>query len=373
MAATRKTPTFKDPYSPLIETWIARLLLQNGLWRQIKLRSCMVTEDITTSVVVRSLVMNITEVFSDRKAKAFLKDGSAPSFRKFVKEFFHCDEEDASDYIKGSRSAGARIRDDDGSETEFVPPLAQSERSTFLKAFLSDHRQYLESGQILFNQSRADNLGNFWLKLHGRGTPKALTDWLARLERDYGNTSETRLEKALAPFLRKNFSVVSEAFLLSPLMVEAIAFLHLAEKSEALQAVLDLDNSSYKTYSQGLDTIACALDVKRSEVEALFADDGPLVASGLIRCVTESDRITFDFLEFSGCIPWNSFFERELSEEAIFGDLVRAAPMSELGKKDFRHLPLVESTLLPYLRTGLGENRRGGSVLLYVPGGSGSA
>lgn len=81
MAATRKTPTFKDPYSPLIETWIARLLIRNGLWRQIKLRNCMVTEDITTSVVVRSLVLNITEVFSDRKAKAFLKDGSAPSFR----------------------------------------------------------------------------------------------------------------------------------------------------------------------------------------------------------------------------------------------------------------------------------------------------
>jgi len=371
MAATRKTPTFKDPYSPLIETWIARLLIRNGLWRQIKLRNCMVTEDITTSVVVRSLVLNITEVFSDRKAKAFLKDGSAPSFRKFVEEFFHCDEEDAREYIKGSRSAGARIRDDDGSEAEIVPPLAQSERGEFLKAFLHDHRQYLESGQILFNQSRVDNLGNFWLKLHGRGTPKALTDWLARLERDYGNTPETRFEKAFPSFLHKNFSVVSEAFLLSPLMVEAIAFLHLAEKSEALQAVLDLDNSCYKTYSQGLDTIACALDVKRSEVEALLADDGPLVASGLILCVTESDRITFDFLEFSGCIPWNRFFERELSEEAIFGDLVRAAPMSELGKKDFRHLPLVESTLLPYLRTALEEKRTGVNVLLYGPPGTG--
>lgn len=371
MAGTRKITRRNDPFEPLVEPWIARLLLRDGLWRKIRMCDCEPTDDIMGSVVAHSLAMDVTNLFVENTATTFLSDGSVSSFLKFVQKIMDYDETEAVECVKALEGADEWFGEAKELKDENVAPLPKSKRRAFLNAFLQAERGYFEDGQALMNYSRRGDLGRFWIQQRGRGTPKSLTEELERYEKRFGKTSEARLKKAPPSFVRKNFAVLAEAFGLSPLMVEAILFLLFAERSDGLQAVLELDSSSFKTYSRGMDTIACALNVERSQIEAIFAEDGRLVSSGLIRYMEVSDRITFDFLEFSEGIPWNRLMEREVPEEVIFCDLVREAPASELELQDYRHLPLVESTLLPYLRKVLEEKRCGVNILLYGPPGTG--
>ena len=371
MAKTRKITRRNDPFEPLVETWTARLLLRDNLWRKIRMCDCTPSDSIMASTIAHSVAMDVTDLFVKNRTKSFLSDGSYASFLKFAKKVMDLDDSEIKDCLADLDGVEEWLADIDNLKEDEIPPLPKEKRKSFLTAFLNDQKDFFEGGQALLNANRRGDLGAFWVQQRGRGTPKALTEGLERAEKRFGKSAGTRVMKAFPAFLRKNFAILSDAFHLTPLMEEAILFLLLAERSDALGAVLDLNDACYKSYSVGVETIACALNVKSSEIEAILADDGPLVSSGLLRYAEESDRSTFGFIEFSEGIPWNRFLERELSEEVIFRDLVRQAPMSSLTTEDYRHLPLVQSTLLPYLRTVLDEKRQGVNILLYGPPGTG--
>lgn len=371
MIASRKNTRRNDPFETIVETWIARLLLRDNLWRQIRMCDCTPGDDIMGSTVAHSLAMDVTNLFFENRAKAFLSDGTFASLKEFGKKVMDWDDSELRDCLTDLECGREWLRDTDGLKDDEIPALPKTKRRSLLTALRNEHQAYFEDGQALLNSSRRGDLGTFWVQQRGRGIPKALEEGLERLEKRFGKTSATRVRKAFPPFLRANFSVLADAFHLTPLMVETIAFLLLADRSDPLQAVLGLNNACFKTYSAGVETIASTLHASRTEIEAILADDGPLVSSGLLRYTDDSDRCTFDFIEFSDGIPWNRFLERELSEEVIFRDLVRQAPSSELTLEDYRHLPLVQKTLLPYLRTVLDEKRQGVNILLYGPPGTG--
>lgn len=371
MTASRKNTRRNDLFEPLVETWIARLLLRDNLWRKIRMCDCTPSDAIMGSTVAHSVAMDVTDLYVKNRTKGFLTDGTYASFAKFLKKVMDFDDTEIRDSLTDLDGVEEWLNDIDNLKEEEIPPLPKEKRRSFLSAFLNDQQNFFEGGQALLNASRRGDLGAFWVQQRGRGIPKALTEGLERAEKRFGKTSETRVKKACPAFLRKNFSVLSDAFHFTPLMEEAMLFLLLTDRSDALMAVLELDNSSYKSYSAGVETIACALNVKTSEVEAILADDGPLVSSGLIRYTEESQRHTFYFLDFSDALPWNRILERELPEDVIFHDLVRQAPISDLTLEDYRHHPLVESTLLPYLRKALDEKSRGVNILLYGPPGTG--
>lgn len=371
MVASRKNTRRNDPFEAIVETWIARLLLRDNLWRKIRMCDCTPSDSIMGSSVAHSLAMDVTNLFVENRAKPFLSDGTFASIKEFGKKVMDWDDTELKDCLTDLECGREWLRDTDGLKEDEIPPLAKAKRRSFLTALRNEHRSYFEDGQALLNNGRRGDLGTFWVQQRGRGVPKALQGGLERLEKRFGKTSATRVQKAFPPFLRTNFSILADAFHLTPLMVETIAFLLLAERSDPLETALGLNPTCYMTYSAGVETIACVLHASSSEIEAILADDGPLVSSGLLRYSEESDRSTFGFIEFSEGIPWNRFLERELSEEVIFRDLVRQAPMSSLTTEDYRHLPLVQSTLLPYLRTVLDEKRQGVNILLYGPPGTG--
>lgn len=371
MVASRKNTRRNDPFEAIVETWIARLLLRDNLWRKIRMCDCTPSDSIMGSSVAHSLAMDVTNLFVENRAKPFLSDGTFASIKEFGKKVMDWDDTELKDCLTDLECGREWLRDTDGLKEDEIPPLAKAKRRSFLTALRNEHRSYFEDGQALLNNGRRGDLGTFWVQQRGRGVPKALQGGLERLEKRFGKTSATRVQKAFPPFLRTNFSILADAFHLTPLMVETIAFLLLAERSDPLETALGLNPTCYMTYSAGVETIACVLHASSSEIEAILADDGPLVSSGLLRYAEESDRSTFGFIEFSEGIPWNRFLERELSEEVIFRDLVRQAPMSSLTTEDYRHLPLVQSTLLPYLRTVLDEKRQGVNILLYGPPGTG--
>ena len=280
MAKTRKITRRNDPFEPLVETWTARLLLRDNLWRKIRMCDCTPSDSIMASTIAHSVAMDVTDLFVKNRTKSFLSDGSYASFLKFAKKVMDLDDSEIKDCLADLDGVEEWLADIDNLKEDEIPPLPKEKRKSFLTAFLNDQKDFFEGGQALLNANRRGDLGAFWVQQRGRGTPKALTEGLERAEKRFGKSAGTRVMKAFPAFLRKNFSILSDAFHLTPLMEEAILFLLLAERSDALGAVLDLNDACYKSYSVGVETIACALNVKSSEIEAILADDGPLVSSG---------------------------------------------------------------------------------------------
>ena len=82
MTASRKNTRRTDLFEPLVETWIARLLLRDNLWRKIRMCDCTPSDSIMASTIAHSVAMDVTDLFVKNRTKSFLSDGSYASFLK---------------------------------------------------------------------------------------------------------------------------------------------------------------------------------------------------------------------------------------------------------------------------------------------------
>ena len=174
MTASRKNTRRTDLFEPLVETWIARLLLRDNLWRKIRMCDCTPSDAIMGSTVAHSVAMDVTDLYVKNRTKAFLTDGTYASFAKFVKKVMDFDDTEFRASLTDLDGVEEWLKDIDNLKEEEIPPLPKEKRRSFLSAFLNDQKDFFEGGQALLNANRRGDLGAFWVQQRGRGTPKAL-------------------------------------------------------------------------------------------------------------------------------------------------------------------------------------------------------
>ena len=115
MVASRKNTRRNDPFEAIVETWIARLLLRDNLWRKIRMCDCTPSDSIMGSSVAHSLAMDVTNLFVENRAKPFLSDGTFASIKEFGKKVMDWDDTELKDCLTDLECGREWLRDTDDS------------------------------------------------------------------------------------------------------------------------------------------------------------------------------------------------------------------------------------------------------------------
>lgn len=355
----------KSEFKPWVEIWLKRIFYRTDLWEQLPLNELTEGDELMESVAVRTLVAYVNERYALFRAQKFRKEGDFDTFCEWVVEVLGVKEEKVEDLVNASDAAWDYFYGDHEEE-----PLTSADRDKLLKAFLNEQSRLLSKGVFGGSTIRCKTLGQLWHFLNGRSKPSALKEMVDHSEMIYGKKIETILKSAYPVYLKKNFKLLGKSFELTPLMIMTLSFLYEIEHSNLLSTVFQLTGTARNSESS-LEILAEAFDVEVSEMEEVLDVDGTFLGTSLLRYNTDPDDEPFGFLELSENIPWSLMHQKELTQKTLFERVMHEAPAPDLSLADYRHLPLVETTLLPYLRKALESGTCGVNILLYGPPGTG--
>ena len=112
-----------------------------------------------------------------------------------------------------------------------------------------------------------------------------------------------------------------------------------------------------------------ALAEDRERVKECVRFDSPLMRSGLVTIEDSEESQIYERISFLDASRFRSLLSTRIPLEKLLASTIKLAPESELELADYRHLPVVERVLLPYMEKALAEHRVGVNILLYgLPG-----
>jgi len=220
--------------------------------------------------------------------------------------------------------------------------------------------------------SRADTLSDIYDELTKvlKIKPLALPDSLAR-ERDRFK-AEVEANGLYSDALKQNLQLLRESFGLSQIDTDIFALLLFAKTDRRFRGVLNCFDYQRRGHSLIMEVVAALLGLSEKTVAESLGRTGRLHESGLIEFETSCDFDDFEdgYSFFSdACVA--DFAREPISRDALLASVVKEPQKSTLTLGDYRHMPMLESVLLPYLRKAISERQKGVNILLYGPPGTG--
>ena len=349
------------------DLWMLRLLCRADVWKDIDTCSLGDADDFGSCFWFKPFRADLHWALAVYRNEEFLETGNVAKGRfrlsrnRFVSQKLGFEDEDNED-----RKESVSYNDN-----EIIAP---EKRLYYLRDrlqhFIEDAGDLLDIGE----SNLPDDIGQYWRRITRGGVVKR---WLGVTRPESLYTMLAQFEESLPDEIRglsgpfaENLTEIREAFGFSTLETRIFAFfLVISTRRSALGQLLANFDCSRNATDLLIDLTAVALAEDRERVKECVRFDSPLMRSGLVTIEDSEESQIYERISFLDASRFRSLLSTRIPLEKLLASTIKLAPESELELADYRHLPVVERVLLPYMEKALAEHRVGVNILLYgLPG-----
>lgn len=344
----RQTSISSQPQpSSLIDIWCLRIILGSKVWRFTEVSRY--DHDQLVASWWDPFRQEVNWAQAHYQNRQFLKTGQTADFY-FLEE---------GDFVHAENQ-----------EDQVIP---KEKREKYLRDQLTAG---IESYTCILNilprsQQGDGEMFRLWDFLERKGevgsTPKTLREELARRETEKDNPFHAVVES--------NCLKLQETFGLTTGEAELFLFIGAACGNTVLHRVLQFFDFSKNFLNLTADVVSLALGQPKEEILNTLRPDSALFRTGLLE-VQGGNGEDFDD-HFDSVLTWDQIYSLLEEKREDFSQLLESvfshAPKATLELANYSHLPVVERTLLPYLKEVREKHLPGVNILLYGLPGTGKS